>query len=470
MKKQVLGFIAACGIGAMLSAPAYCEGMEFIYNDTVINADAKIINDRTMVSIDTFEALGITVRNNDGKWSFSKDEDVLLYDESTQIMTAGDLQVPVDVKPVITPDEKILPLRATVENLGIIVGWDRVEEKVVLIDVKTYFETIKEKYPELYKLVTLKEIQPEKGEGSGILKFKLDILEEQVLVNLDLSSSNAVKDEMTSGSLALNNLKVDVNGEGVELSDVNFDGIYDSASMTVYIKTNVLDKIMEILPEEDKAELAGISALITSESWYKLDLVELFKYIYGYVGDMDDVELEYNISKLLKSGMNTGRFMNYYLNNNLYADDVEAFNDVKKLIEIYAAAIDSGLICLKEEGTTVVITVDVNKDKIADILIKTAAIVLGEEPTEEEILEAMEELEDFKLDGKAEIIIEDGITKKIDVASDGDINGVVYELEFSSDFDAEKTSENIEVPAAAIDILQIIEMFAQTEEMPADTI
>ena len=378
--------------------------------------------------------------------------------------------MPVDVKPVITPDETLLPLRATVENLGIIVGWDWGEEKVVLIDVKTYFETIREKYPELYKLFTIKGIQPEKGEGSGILKFKLDMSEEQVFINLDLSSSNAVKDEMTSSSLALNNLKVDVNGEGVDISDVNFDGIYDSSSMTVYIRTNVLDKIMEILPEEDKAELAGISALITSESWYKLDLVELFKYMYGYAGDIDDVELEYNISKLLKSGMNTDNFMNYYLNNNLYADDIEAFNDVKKFIEIYAAAIDSGLISIKEEGTTVVITVDVNKDKIVDILIKTATIVVGEEPTEEDILVMMETMKDFNLDGKAEVIIEDGITKKVDVDSDGNINGAVYEFKFSSDFDAEKTPENIEVPAAAIDIMQIIEMFMGNEEMPADTI
>lgn len=465
---------AVCSIGAMLAVPAYCEGMEFIYNDTVINADAKIINDRTMINIDSLDELGITVGNADGVWSFERNGIKLEYDEKTELVSLdGEETAYDDAYPILTSNEKLVPLRATAENLGILVGWDYYEEKVVLVDFNAYLEALKEEHPDLYKLLNV-QVKPV-GQGTTKTKVSMNVEipdeEEISKVKLDISGTSAIKGDSTQGGLVLEGLSLEGERFNYSLSDVTFDAVYDAETMTAYFKTNIIGKVKDSLPDEYKEQIDSVSAVFTEDVWYKISIKEYFDKMLEEMPDDEYLreeisEMYETIEDYRKNGVNLSEVVNQMVEDGIYIDDIYAFEGIKAVMDVCALLVDNKLLELEFDGDNLKsIKIDVDKNKLMDFVVNVYAPAIGYELTAEELGLAEEEFAgyDFKLKLLCEFI--DGISSNTEVELLIKADGVTFEVSADESVDGNNVPENIAIPEAAIDFIALVEMMVQAEEV-----
>lgn len=470
MKRKVLGFIAACGIGTMLSAPAYCEGMEFIYNDTVINVDAKIINDRTMINIDSLESLGILAESADGIWEFEKSGAKLSYDEKKDAILVDGMELETDVKPVLISDEKLVPLRTTAENLGMLVGWDEYEEKVVLVDFNSYLEGLKQEHPDLYKLLNVQVKKINNGTSKAKIGMNIEVPDDEVSkVKLDLLVEGAAKEDMTKGGLVLEELSVEGERFGVySLSDVTFDAVYDVDTMTAYFKTNIINKIKDSMPEEYRQEMASISELLDENMWYKFSYKEYFENMLAQM--QDDEYLRAEISDMFKkiedynkNGININDIINQMVEDGIYIDDVYAFESVKLAIDMCTLLIDNKLVELEFDGDNLKsIRIDVDKNKLKDFLLNvyTPAIGYDADDAEYEFDEYF-----FEYDFGLKLLMEftDGASTNSQIKLLMKAEDVTFELSLDESVDLNTVPEDIAIPETAIDIMTLLDMMVPKE-------
>ncbi|MBS7298169.1 MAG: hypothetical protein KIG65_03735 [Eubacteriales bacterium] len=460
--------LAAIGICALFAIPASAEPMEILFNDEVIAVDVIIENDRTAVTLESLEMLGINIaETSENGVVFENDGKNLFYD-----FRRGELvdENGTDLGYIeITAAESVdgyFPLRMIAEHLGIAVGWDPYENAVVLIDLPAYFEEFKEKSPELYEFLALEMKQPASGKGNSDISVNLEFPDfdgNKSTFKLKLIESNAALDNLATTSMTLEELLYSDSAYNYVLSDVTLDGIFDIDTMTIYFKTNAVKKIYDSLPEDSKGEMAAITQLFADEVWYKLSVEDYMSFIFetmlgayeetAYAGQIIDLYTK------MYEGITFGDIYSAMVINDYSINDIYAFEYVQQLFEIFKMVFDNGW--MKVETTdraTKKLVFDVTVDSIVDYYVKTSE-QFGYTPTQEEIEETRAEMTamfgDRLLTGGVELI--DGIPVDASLKMDINFDGGLFNMDINSKFDTNAEVGEIAVPTDTVDLIPLIE-------------
>jgi len=262
-----------------------------LYNNAVIGAEGSkpyITDGRTMLPFRyLLEQIGATVNydeatrtvtteKNDISIAFSLDDvylDITKNGQTERVMQ--------DVKNEIKDDRVYVPIRFMAEAFDLNVGWDSEAQTAIIIDIPQYIADLCEKVPNLEKIIELSSKASDNYTQTLDMTFDFEIvspeqnanfnlvLDSEVSLNVDKAVADALFDVDT------NILKdfADINVE--KLEDVQFTFMY--ADGVFYAKTNLVDKLAEIAPNHEK--LANIKTLVTADTWFKADLVELFELV-----------------------------------------------------------------------------------------------------------------------------------------------------------------------------------------------
>ena len=447
---------AALGLCAAIAPAAYAAEIDVIYNGDMLRLEGEIINDRTMVSTDSLEALGISVYAEGGFWDFKKNDLSVYYDEIKSVLSGTAGEIESEVMPVMTSDGKLVPLRAFAEYLGIAVGWDEVESLAVLIDYDTYFEQLKTEKPELYALLSLSFREAEQGVGEGKISMSFDAPGESgVMVKLDLALASSIADGVAESGIVLNELTAKSAELDFVLNDVTLDGVYDVKNQTIYFKTNAIEKIRDIMPEESRAELDAAAKMFKSGTWYKLTMQEYMDMICEMVG-IEKTDISDILNRAYADGISIGDILR--ISTESTVDDIYAFEMIEAMADTYAAMLDSGMMKVEnsDEGNAS-FAINCTTDTMVDFMLKGAKMYDGGyEPTEEEILDMRTRLEATGFELTALIKLADGVANKAELKAAFDIEGVKLDLTAESSFDPSVKPEPAAVPESAVNLLPLI--------------
>lgn len=467
---KISKLLTAVALCAAIAPAAYAENTDIIRNGEEMTLDARIVDGRTMVNIDSLSPLGITVSYDDGVYSFEKGGRVLFYSERTEALTdeSGET-IELAVKPIMTSNERLIPLRETATELGIGVGWDEEARKAALIDLDAYFGTLKDENEALYNLLTLKFKNQTSGTSTGRVDFAAEIptvneygeLTDSVSLELKLSADGSVSDGVESSSMTLEKLTFDGADREFSLSDANFDAIYDVESETLYLKTNILERLAE---EIDNGMLGAIAQNFTPDTWYKITAREFAGFICEYL--IGSNEYGTDLYRTITSAYGDGLSVSDALRSTLFVspilDDVNGYEYVQATIDAYRPMFSSGIMQLKSSGDKTEVVVDVNADTLTAMLadIYTDGFGLTEEEAEELRGDIKESLAGINL--KITVSLDDGRAQSINMTADIDSDGVVFKgvAAATADFDAK--AEKPDLPQESMELLPLLELIADS--------
>lgn len=462
---KLLTIAALCGA---IAPAAYAEKTDVIRNGEEISLDARIVDGRTMVNIDSLSPLGITVSHADGVYSFEKGGKLLYYSEQTEALTdESGAAIDCAVGPIMTSNERLIPLRETATELGIGVGWDEEARKAALIDLDAYFGALKSENEALYSFLTLKFKNQTSGTSTGRVDFTAEIptvdeygeLTDSVAFELKLSADGSVSDGVESSSMTLE--KLTFGGADVEfaLSDTTFDAIYDVESETLYLKTNILEKLAEKI---DNGMLGAIAQNFTPDTWYKMTTREFAGFICEYL--LGSSEYNTDLYRTITSAYGDGLSVSDALRSTLFVspilDDVNGYEYVQATIDAYRPMFSSGIMQLKSSGDKTEVVVDINADTLTAMLadVYTDGFGLTEEEAEELRGDIKESLAGINL--KITVSLDDGRAQSMNMTADIDSDGVVLKgaATIAADFDAK--AEKPDLPQESMELLPLLELIA----------
>ena len=134
MKKGLFALVAAALIGVS-AVSAFADGVSVSVNDNVIDAQAVIVDSRTLVPVrGVFEELGYTVDwDAETKTATLTGDKTVVIQSGSTVFTVDGEEVTPEVPQQIIEGRFMLPLRAVGEAIGANVDWD-VETKTVIIN------------------------------------------------------------------------------------------------------------------------------------------------------------------------------------------------------------------------------------------------------------------------------------------------------------------------------------------------
>lgn len=467
--------LAAIGICLLVAITASAEPMDILFNDEVIEVDAVIENDRTTVRLENLEMLGINIIESNEKGVHFENNGINLYYDFRrgELIDQDGSDMSYYETTAVESAEGYFPLRAIAEYLGIAVGWDSYENKVVLIDLPAYFEEFKETSPELYEFLVLEMKEPSNGKGYSDILLNLefsDFYGDKTSFKLKLVESDAVSNNLSQSKITLEELLYSDSEYNYVLSDVTLDGVFDLNTMTIYFKTNAVKKIYETLPEEYKAETASIAQIFGGEVWYKLSIEDYMSFIFEnmlgayedntYLNQMNDLYTK------MYEGITFGDLYSVMVVNDYSINDIYAFEYVKQLFDAFKLVFDSGWIKVeKTDETTKKLVFDITADSIVDYSVKTSK-QYGYTPTEEEIAQMRAEMTamfgERLLAGGIEIV--DGVPVDASLKMDINFEDGLFKMEMNSKFDTNAAVGEIFVPNYAVDFIPLIEMLVEVSE------
>ena len=134
MKKGLFALVAAALIGVS-AVSAFADGVSVSVNDNVIDAQAVIVDSRTLVPVrGVFEELGYTVDwDAETKTATLTGDKTVVIQSGSTVFTVDGEEVTPEVPQQIIEGRFMLPLRAVGEAIGANVDWDA-ETKTVIIN------------------------------------------------------------------------------------------------------------------------------------------------------------------------------------------------------------------------------------------------------------------------------------------------------------------------------------------------
>ncbi|MBQ9518896.1 MAG: copper amine oxidase N-terminal domain-containing protein [Firmicutes bacterium] len=133
MKKSVFAILTAALI-SVSAVSAFADGVSVSVNDNVIDAQAVIVDSRTLVPVrGVFEKLGYEVEwDGETKTATLTGEKTVVIQSGSETFTVDGEEVTPEVPQQIIEGRFMLPLRAVGEAIGADVDWDG-ETKTVII-------------------------------------------------------------------------------------------------------------------------------------------------------------------------------------------------------------------------------------------------------------------------------------------------------------------------------------------------
>lgn len=197
------------------------------FTDEVGNVvEPTIINNRTMVPMrKIFEVLGCTIDWNGETRTVTAVKDdtiiVLQINNDKATLKTGDVEevITLDSVPVILNNRTMVPVRFIAESLNKQVGWDKDSRTVIIVDLDSIYEKVKDEVPLVYELYELFE----KNKNQNIYN-----------VNIEGSLKYTDKDDKSNNqSLSIegdiDTVKVnDLSKAEIELEFVGKGEIYDA--------------------------------------------------------------------------------------------------------------------------------------------------------------------------------------------------------------------------------------------------
>lgn len=133
MKKNLFAVLAAA-MTAVSCVNAFADGVSVSVNDNIIDAQAVIVDSRTLVPVrGVFEELGYMVDwDADTKTATLSGKKTVVIQSGSTVFTVDGEEVTPEVPQQIIEGRFMLPLRAVGEAIGADVDWDA-ETKTVII-------------------------------------------------------------------------------------------------------------------------------------------------------------------------------------------------------------------------------------------------------------------------------------------------------------------------------------------------
>ncbi len=316
------------------------DEIHILYNDSVVEyEDVKPVNTEGRVMIPfraALENMGasvdyddaqrkVTAKKGDVTINFTLMDDTIYIDENGQQST-----ITMDVPMIIIDDRTLVPIRFMSNAFGMQVGWDGSSETVVIMDYSDYFDNINELMPNMTKIMSLDMAKFNKSSSAFEGKFDASV---------NGASFNAAASGEINSTVADNAAGIDAaisfDGMGLSIKDAKIEAVTKDGQ--IYLKT---DALSQIASSSDDASLAAASAILGSDTWYKIDTVKLIsalglpqqtEEILRAVLAMDNTSID--LAKILESGMQTEDDAEF-ANAMALAAELDMFEEMDKYISV----------------------------------------------------------------------------------------------------------------------------------------
>lgn len=229
------------------------ETINFINNDGS-NANAQIINDRTMVPFrKIFNKLGVNdeniIWNGDTKTVIAKKGNIEIKlqigsKNAQKIVNGVATNIILDSPAIISNDRTLVPLRFIAESLGKTVGWDSQTKTAIIIDYDYFINRLKEKSESLYSFITkdssnmLVSITRNYIDNSDSSNNNTAVVKAQIIEN---KIENQIIQNVTVNFSGTNELMNEIKSEG--WSEIKFENAYHEDYFTTKALNDGLKKV-----------------------------------------------------------------------------------------------------------------------------------------------------------------------------------------------------------------------------------
>jgi hypothetical protein len=337
------------------SVSRYLEGTTVVYNGDYLlfqTVEPQIVDDRVMLPFrELLEYMGASVSYDETTHEISakKAETTVQFSVDSPVVKVTDAsgnkqELTMDVKPLIQDGYTLIPVRFLAEAFGISVNWNPYSSCVVLVDLNAYFMALKERAPSFYEFLSMPIDLPAPSTSISNLSFSSSTKEDSTgeMVSsgfqIDAETENAYDGKMsTSESVIdfdftnakrifnlLDDEQLDVSKlKGITLSFLQGDGAW-------YIKTNLLSKLSEAMPQEKK--LSTLVALLKDEIWIKIDFKKMLSELGGFYST-DDWAISYlvNGAESLRGKSALDLLRQTYTKDSFYMWEAEDLDDFFQL-------------------------------------------------------------------------------------------------------------------------------------------
>lgn len=485
--------LIAIGLSAAMTASALpAHAVELIYNGEWIMQGVEIVNDRAMADFTVLERIGINAVENNGVWSFSKGENTITYNEKTGELSGKDGRIETDAAPIFTSNEKLMPIRVTAESLGAKVGWDETtywydayesataqSQTVIINDFDAYFEKLKTENPEVYKLLTVRMREADKGASKMDMAVDFKLPGDEMELTLKLVGTGGIADGVSSASMTLEQLDIASPDFKLALADVTLDGIYDINTSTFYFKTNAIEKIKAAYPSQAEL-LDSISTLMPGDTWYKFTMEEYFALlgeIAGVQPGQDNELFDTIMKQAYGEGIQIGELLRSSAEMNV--DDENSFDVLTACVSGLQMMIDSGVIKIESEGeNNLKFSFKLDKQSMIDMMLEQYKAWYENADASEEFLPSLGTPEERRADIEADLPetlditimfdVKDGVAENAEVAMKIAGDGTEFSMEMHSalDVNAEVTPQT--VPENAQNLIPLLDSLMKLSGVSAD--
>lgn len=284
-------------------------------------------------------------------------------------------------------------------------------------------------------------------------------------------SGEEISQKLSKSNIKLEELLISSREFDFALNDVTIDGLYDAETMTIYLKTNAVQKIYEVLPTEYKTKFAGIAQLFSGAAWYRVsfdDYMEFVQEMTGvYADDTYTSQMSEMLERLYADGIELGDVLGKYAVNDVLIDDVYAFEYMDEMFNMLSEFAEAEFFTVE--------TVDEMNKKLkvsitVDSIVKYASMHAnrnGYIPTEEDVEEyrsiLAERLGDSAVVG--EILLSDGVPTEEKLTVNIHSGDGMMKIDVNSSFDTTAEIGEIALPPETVDLMMLIKTLMQYAEV-----
>lgn len=458
-----LSLAASCSI-------AYAADIDVLYNDSDVTLHGEIIEDRAMVDIASLqENFGISASAGGDILTIKKGGKTITYNRRENTISDSDgTQIKTDSIP--DADTELLPLRAIAGSLGMSIGYDSSENKIVLIDYDEMLNRMQTESPELYKFLTFRFCMPERGLSVSDLTMDFDVKlpEDNIKLSLKLTQNGAMYDGITSSDTTLENLSFISKDLNLAFEDVTLDGIFDLNSGCIYLKTNAITKLADAFPAYAD-QLKAAATVFDENTWYKLSLEEYYSTIFSIAEEATGIPMLYDtqeltdmVKNIYKEGFTYGSSLRASFDGGA-CDSIYAYENAEETFDAFESLIDAGIFKItadndKNTELDFLLSKNLLKEYIKSVFISDGVDNLWSDETDKEFEQLPFDVNmDMRFSAKDSLIT--GLTLTLNFsATDEEIpSDVNFSITASSSIDTSSDAEPISPPESAASLIPIIE-------------